>query len=64
MKKVSGYIYARPLGEFNFEFFVSEDMTDKQIEEVIKDRYECYIHFETEDGYKEITETITRYEKE
>ena len=63
MKKVSGYINARPLGEFNFEFYVPEDMTDEQIRKKIKDKYECYIHFETEDGYEEITETVTRYEK-
>jgi len=63
MKKVSGYINARPLGEFNFEFYVPENMTDEQIMKEIKDKYECYIHFETEDGYEEITETVTRYEK-
>lgn len=63
MKKVSGYINARPLGEFDFEFYVPENMSDEQIEEEIKKKYECYIHFETEDGYEEITETITRYEK-
>ena len=63
MKKVSGYINVRPLGEFNFEFYVPEDMTCEQIAEKIKNKYECYIHFETEDGYEEITETVTRYEK-
>ncbi len=63
MKKVSGYINARPLGEFKFEFYVPEDMTDEQIEEKIKDEHECYISFKTEDGYEEITETVTRYEK-
>ncbi len=63
MKRVSGFICASPLGEFNFEFYVPENMTDEQIREEIKDKYECYIHFETEDGYEEITETVTRYEK-
>ena len=63
MKKVSGYIYVRPLGEFNFEFYVPEDMTHEQIRKEIKHKYECYIDFETEDGYEEITETVTRYEK-
>ena len=63
MKKVSGYINARPLGEFKFEFYVPENMTDEQIMKEIKDKYECYIYFETEDGYEEITETVTRYEK-
>jgi len=64
MEKVTGYINARPLGEYHFEFYVPEDMTEKEIYEKIKNEYECYIHFNTEGGYKEITETITRYEKE
>lgn len=63
MKKVSGYVHARPIGEFNFEFYVPEDTTHEQIRDVIKHRYECYITFETEDGYEEITGTVTRYEK-
>lgn len=63
MKKVSGSIYARPLVEFNFEFYVPEDMTYEQIKEEIKDKYECYIEYNTEDGYEEIRETVTRYEK-
>ena len=63
MKKVSGYINARPLGVFDFEFYVPEDMTHEQIREEIKDKHECYIYFETEDGYEEITETVTRYVK-
>lgn len=63
MKKVSGYINVRPLGEFNFEFYVPEDMTDEQIRKEIKKKYECYISFETENGYEEITETVTRYVK-
>jgi hypothetical protein len=63
MKKVSGYIGARPLGDFAFEFDVQEDMTDDQIREEIKKKYECYINFETEDGYELVTEIITKYEK-
>lgn len=63
MKKVTGYISVRPLGDFDFEFFVPEDMTDDQIEKEIKHKYECSIGFDTEDGYEEITETVTRYEK-
>ena len=63
MKRVTGSINARPLGEFDFEFFASEDMTDDEIYKEIKHKYECYISFDTEDGYEEVTETITRYEK-
>lgn len=63
MKKVSGCIHVRPLGEFNFEFYVPEDMPNEQIRAKIKREHECYIAFETEDGYEEITETVTRYKK-
>ena len=63
MKKVSGYISARPLGNFDFEFYVPEDMTRAQIREEIKRKYECYIDFDTENGYEEVTETVTSYKK-
>lgn len=63
MKKVSGSLGARPIGDFDFEFYVPEDMTDDQIKKEIKSKYECYIYFDTEDGYEEVTETVTRYEK-
>ena len=74
MKRVRAYAYGRPFGGHNFEFFVPEDITDGQIRKEIKKRYKCYtsfgtddrallISFETEDGYEEVTETITRYEK-
>lgn len=63
MKKVSGYINAGRLEKFKFEFDVPDDMTNEQIREEIKKKYECYISFETEDEYEEITEIVTRYEK-
>lgn len=63
MKRVTGSINVRPLGEYNFDFFVPDDMTDEQIRESIKKENECYISFETEDGYEEVTETVTRYKK-
>ena len=66
LKKVTGVIVARPFDDecdYTFEFFVPEDMTDEQIGEVIKHKYDSYISFETEDGYEEVTETVTRYEK-
>lgn len=71
MKRVRAYVYGRPFGGYNFEFFVPEDMTDDQIRKEIKKRC-TYTHtedgpllmsFDTEDGYEEVTETITRYEK-
>ena len=60
MKRVSGYVSARPIGSFDFEFFVPEDMSDKEIEDMIKDRYELYLSFHTEDGYEEATKKVYR----
>lgn len=63
MKRVTGSIGVRPLGDFDFDFFVPDNMSDEQIRESIKKKYECYIYFDTEDGYEEVTETVTRYKK-
>lgn len=32
MKKVSGYVSVRPLGCYDFEFFVDDNTTDEEIE--------------------------------
>lgn len=60
MKRVSGFVNARPIGSFDFEFFVPEDTSDKEIEDMIKDKYELYISFDTEDGYEEATKKVYR----
>lgn len=64
MKKVTGYINVRALGSYEFEFFVPEDATDEEIAEKVNDTCDYYISYDVENGYKEITETITRYVKE
>lgn len=69
MKRVRAYVYGRPFGGYNFEFFVPKDTTDDQIRKEIKKRYPytedepLLISFDTEDGYEEVTETVTRYVK-
>ena len=32
MKKVSGFVSVRPLGCYNFEFYVDDDVTKEEIE--------------------------------
>ena len=64
MKKVTGCIDVRALGRYNFEFYVPNNITDEEIRTKVEDECDYYIHYDVEDGYKEITETITRYEKE
>ena len=63
MKKATGYINCRPLGSFDFELMVPDDMNDDDIEELIKEKNECYIHFDVDPGYEEVTKTITEYVK-
>lgn len=40
MKKVSGYISIRPLGYYDFEFFVDDDTTDEEIQKEVDDMME------------------------
>ena len=41
MKKVSGYVSARPLGCYDFEFFVDDNTTDEEIKQNV-DKYEYH----------------------
>ncbi len=60
MKKVSGYISARPLGCYDFEFFVDDNATDEEIKKEIDDMIELHQHYDVEGGYEEYTETKYR----
>ena len=46
-----------------FWVFVPDDTTDEEIKTKVEDYCDYYISYSVEEGYKEITETITRYEK-
>lgn len=37
MKRVKGYISTRPLGSYDFEFFVEDSMTDQEIKNKVED---------------------------
>lgn len=60
MKRVKGYIYARPLGEYNFDFYVPDDTSDKEIKRLVEDRLEFAMNYEVEEGYEAYTEVKYR----
>ena len=59
-KKVSGYISVRALGQYNFEFYVDDNATDKDIEEKVDEMCNYYIDYDVEPGYEEYTEICYR----
>lgn len=60
MKKVSGYFSCRPLGSYDYEFYVNDNATDADIREMIEDRLEICMYYEVEEGYEAIVETVYR----
>lgn len=60
MKKVTGYISVRALGCYDFEFYVSDDTTDEEIQKMVDDTMELNYNYQVEDGYEEYTETKYR----
>lgn len=60
MKKVTGYISVRPLGCFDYEFYVEDDATDKDIKQKIDDMTELCMDYQVESGYEAVQETIYR----
>lgn len=61
MKKVSGHIYVRALGQYDFEFYVEDNATKEEIKKQVEDVANYYIDYDVEDGY--IAETQTVYRK-
>ena len=62
-KKVSGYIYVRALGQYEFEFFVPDNYTKEQINQAVEDKCNYFIDYNVEDGYEEVTRTVTEFVK-
>lgn len=60
MKKVSGCISCRPLGSYDFEFYVEDSATDKEIAEKVDEICEFYMDYEVEDGYVAEQQTVYR----
>lgn len=60
MKKVSGYISVKALGCYDYEFFVDDNTTDEEIEQMVNDRIMMSAHYDVEEGYEEYTEVKYR----
>ena len=60
MKKVTGYISVRALGCYDFEFFVDDDATPEEIEAKVEDVMQMSHHYEVEEGYEAVQETVYR----
>lgn len=61
MKRITGYISARPLGSYDFEFFVEDSVTDQEIKDKIDGMLELSMDYKVEGGY--IAEQQTVYRK-
>lgn len=60
MKRVKGYISTRPLGSFDFDFFVDDSMTDEEIQAKIDDILEFSMDYDVEEGYVAEQQTVYR----
>ena len=60
MKKVTGYIDVRALGQYDFTLYVSDDTTDAEIKQKVEDICDYYIHYSVEEGYEQCTEVCYR----
>ena len=61
MKRVTGYISTRPLGSYDFEFFVEDSATDQEIKQKVEDMLEFSMDYKVEEGH--IAEQQTVYRK-
>lgn len=60
MKKVSGYISVRALGCYEYEFYVTDDTTDEEIEQKVEEYEQLSHDYSVEEGYEAYTETKYR----
>jgi len=60
MKRVKGWISVRPIGCWDFDFFVDDNMSEREIEDMIMDKAEYSFHYDIEPGYEKCTEVKYR----
>lgn len=58
MRRVKGWFSCRPIGCFDYDFFVDDDTSYEEIERKIDDMLEISSFFEVEDGYEAYNEII------
>ena len=63
MKKVTGCIDVRALGHYDFDFYVDDNATDEEIKQKVEEACNYYINYDVEEGYEEVTETVTYMRK-
>ena len=56
MKRVTGEIDVRALGNYKFEFYVDDNATEDEIKQKVDDVCDYYINYKVEEGYEEYTE--------
>lgn len=64
MKRVSGYVSTRPLGCFEFEFFVEDHTSSTEIQQKVDDLLELDVNYSVEEGYVAKQETVYRKKSE
>ena len=60
MKKITGVLKVKGLEDYNFEFYVDDNMTEKQIEMEVYQRAGFSLDWTEEDGYEPYTVTMYR----
>lgn len=61
MKRVKGSIYVRALGEYEFEFYVDDNVSNEEIKDRVDEVCDYCITYDVDEGY--IEETVKRYRK-
>lgn len=60
MKRVTGEIDVRALGNYKFEFWVDDNATEEEIKQKVNDACDYYINYKVEEGWEEYTKVCYR----
>lgn len=61
MKRIKGSCGIRALGDYDFEFYVDDDVTESEIKQLVEDHIEYYCFYDVDEGY--VAEQTTTYRK-